>query len=112
MQIKPLPRTDLQASVIGLGTDYFGSTIDRKLSMQLLDRYVESGGNFIDTAEVYAGWIPGGEHQSEQLIGDWLGERGSRDTRAIHSLFRPRALIRSWNRWTFRDCPSAKSNRT
>src|SRR5260221_12738030 len=76
MQIKPLPRTDLQASVIGLGTDYFGSTIDRKLSMQILDRYVESGGNFIDTAEVYAGCIPGGEHQSEKLIGDWLGERG------------------------------------
>jgi len=48
-----------------------------------LDRYVESGGNFIDTAEVYAGWIPGGEHQSEQLIGDWLGERGSRDTLII-----------------------------
>ena len=54
MQTKPLPRTNLQVSVIGLGTDYFGSTIDRKLSMQILDRYVESGGNFIDTAEVYA----------------------------------------------------------
>jgi aryl-alcohol dehydrogenase-like predicted oxidoreductase len=72
MQIKPLPRTNIQVSVIGLGTDYFGSTIDRKLSMQILDRYVESGGNFIDTAEVYAGWISGGEHQSEKLIGDWL----------------------------------------
>jgi aryl-alcohol dehydrogenase-like predicted oxidoreductase len=83
MQIKPLLRTDLKASVIGLGTDYFGSTIDRKQSMQILDRYVESGGNFIDTAEVYAGWIPGGEHQSEKLIGDWLGDRGLRDALII-----------------------------
>jgi aryl-alcohol dehydrogenase-like predicted oxidoreductase len=83
MQIKPLPQTELQVSAIGLGTDYFGSTIDRKLSMQILDRYVESGGNFIDTAEVYAGWIPGGEHQSEKLIGEWLGERGLRDAMII-----------------------------
>ena len=79
MQKKPLPRTNLQVSVIGLGTDYFGSTLDRELSTQILDRYVESGGNFIDTAEVYASWIPGGEHQSEKLIGEWLRERGLRD---------------------------------
>jgi aryl-alcohol dehydrogenase-like predicted oxidoreductase len=83
MQIKPLPRTDLRVSVIGLGTDYFGSTIDRKLSMQILDRYVESGGNFIDTAELYARWIPGGEHQSEIFIGGWLRERGLRDALII-----------------------------
>jgi aryl-alcohol dehydrogenase-like predicted oxidoreductase len=79
MQKKPLPRTNLQVAVIGLGTDYFGSTLDRELSAQILDRYVESGGNFIDTAEVYASWIPGGEHQSEKLIGEWLRERGLRD---------------------------------
>jgi aryl-alcohol dehydrogenase-like predicted oxidoreductase len=70
-------------SVIGLGTDYFGSTVDRKLSMQTLDRYVEADGNFIDTGEVYARWIPGGEHQSGTLIGEWLHERGSRDALII-----------------------------
>jgi aryl-alcohol dehydrogenase-like predicted oxidoreductase len=79
MQKKPLPRTNLQVSVIGLGTDYFGSTVDRERSTQIMDRYVESGGNFIDTAEIYAGWIPGGAHQSELFIGDWLRERGLRD---------------------------------
>jgi aryl-alcohol dehydrogenase-like predicted oxidoreductase len=83
MQKKPLPRTNLQVSVVGLGTDYFGSTIDRKLSAQILDRYVESGGNFIDTAEVYASWLPGGEHQSEKLIGDWLRDRRLRETLII-----------------------------
>jgi aryl-alcohol dehydrogenase-like predicted oxidoreductase len=79
VQRKQLPKTNLQVSVIGLGTDCFGSTVDPKLSMQILDRYFEAGGNFIDTAEVYANWIPGGEHQSEKLIGKWLGERGVRD---------------------------------
>jgi aryl-alcohol dehydrogenase-like predicted oxidoreductase len=80
MQKRLLPRTNLRVSVIGLGTDYFGSTVDRKLSAQILDRYVESGGNFIDTAEIYASWIPDGEHQSERFIGNWLRERGLRDT--------------------------------
>jgi Predicted oxidoreductases (related to aryl-alcohol dehydrogenases) len=80
MRKRPLPRTTLQVSVIGLGTDYFGSTVDRKLAAQILDRYIEAGGNFIDTAEIYAAWLPGGEHQSEKLIGDWLRERGLRDS--------------------------------
>jgi aryl-alcohol dehydrogenase-like predicted oxidoreductase len=83
MQRKQLPRTNLHVSLIGLGTDYLGSQVDRKLSMQILDRYVESGGNFIDTAELYARWIPAGEHQSEKLIGDWLRQRGLRDELVI-----------------------------
>jgi aryl-alcohol dehydrogenase-like predicted oxidoreductase len=74
-----IPKTDLYASTLGLGTDYFGSTVGRDESMELLDHYLEAGGNVIDTAEVYAGWIPGGEHQSEKLIGEWLHERGTRD---------------------------------
>ena len=47
--------------------------------MQLLDHYLEAGGNVIDTAGVYAAWVPGGAHQSEQVIGEWLRERGTRD---------------------------------
>jgi aryl-alcohol dehydrogenase-like predicted oxidoreductase len=80
MQKRALPRTNLQVSVIGLGTDYFGTTVDRKQAAEILDRYVEAGGNLIDTAEIYAAWVPGGEHQSEKVIGDWLHERGLRDS--------------------------------
>jgi aryl-alcohol dehydrogenase-like predicted oxidoreductase len=83
MQKKLLPQTNLQVSVIGLGTDYFGSMVDHERSTQILDRYVELGGNFIDTAELYARWIPGGEHQSEKCIGAWLHERGLRDALII-----------------------------
>ncbi|HET9379138.1 MAG TPA: aldo/keto reductase [Chthoniobacterales bacterium] len=80
MQKRALPQTNLQVSVIGLGTDYFGTSVDRKQAVQIMDRYVESGGNLIDTAEIYAAWFPGGEHQSEKVIGDWLRERGLRDS--------------------------------
>ena len=74
-----VPKTDLRASTLVLGTDYFGSTVGRDLSMQLMDRYLEAGGNVIDTAELYARWVPGGEHQSERVIGEWLRDRGARD---------------------------------
>ncbi|MBV8100682.1 MAG: aldo/keto reductase [Verrucomicrobia bacterium] len=74
-----IPKTDLVASVLGLGTDYFGSTVSRDVAMQVMDFYIEAGGNVIDTAELYARWIPGGEHQSERVIGEWLRDRRMRD---------------------------------
>ena len=79
MKKKQIPRTDLHASTLALGTDLFGSTVDREMSMRLMDRYLEAGGNVIDTAELYARWVPGGEYQSEKVIGEWLRERGVRD---------------------------------
>jgi aryl-alcohol dehydrogenase-like predicted oxidoreductase len=79
MQKVNIPATNLHASTLALGTDYFGTTVSRELSMRLMDRYLEAGGNVIDTAEVYAGWIPGGEHQSEKVIGEWLRDRRLRD---------------------------------
>jgi aryl-alcohol dehydrogenase-like predicted oxidoreductase len=44
-----------------------------------MDHYLNAGGNVIDTAELYARWVPGGEHQSEKVIGEWLRDRGVRD---------------------------------
>jgi aryl-alcohol dehydrogenase-like predicted oxidoreductase len=70
-----IPKTDLQASMIVLGTDYFGSTVSGQDSMHLMDYYLEAGGNVLDTAEVYASFVPGGEHQSETVIGKWLRDR-------------------------------------
>ncbi len=79
MQKTNIPNTDLYASRLALGTDYFGSTVSRDLSMQLMDHYLEAGGNVIDTAESYARWLPRGEYQSEKVIGEWLRERRTRD---------------------------------
>lgn len=45
---------------------------------QFLDRYVELGGNCIDTARAYCGWLEDGEGASENTIGRWLEARGNR----------------------------------
>jgi aryl-alcohol dehydrogenase-like predicted oxidoreductase len=48
--------------------------------MALLDAFVEAGGNFVDTAHVYADWLPGAERScSEKTIGRWLAARGMAD---------------------------------
>jgi aryl-alcohol dehydrogenase-like predicted oxidoreductase len=65
-----------------LGAMLFGTVQDERRSFELLDRFVEAGGRWIDTANCYAFW----EHpsgfggQSEQVLGRWLARRpGVRD---------------------------------
>ncbi len=79
MRTVPLGNTGVQVSVFCLGTMYFGSSTDTTTSYQLLDQYVEAGGSFLDTANIYARWVPGyvgGE--SETLLGRWMRERNAR----------------------------------
>jgi aryl-alcohol dehydrogenase-like predicted oxidoreductase len=57
-----------------MGTAVMGATIDKAESFRMLDRYVELGGNMIDTAHCYSDWIPGERSRSEKLIGEWLRE--------------------------------------
>ena len=64
-------------SVFGLGTMTFGAESDEETSREILDRYVEAGGNFIDTADVYTRGV------SEEIIGRWLARRGSVDDLVI-----------------------------
>jgi aryl-alcohol dehydrogenase-like predicted oxidoreductase len=60
---------------------YFGSRTDAELSRRLLDEYVESGGTFIDTANIYAHWIQGFKGgESETLLGQWMREKGNRSS--------------------------------
>lgn len=74
---------------LGLGTMQFGWSIDEPASVDVLDAYVEAGGNFIDTADIYSTWSgqmggppnPGGV--SEEIIGRWLDKRGNRDDLVI-----------------------------
>ena len=73
-----LPGTELAAAVIGLGTGSYGTAIPADRAMAMMDLYAECGGNFIDTAHVYAAWVPGGEGASERTIGRWLASRGAR----------------------------------
>ena len=75
----PLGRTGLDVFPICLGGNVFGWTADEAQSFEVLDAYVEAGGNFIDTANSYLV-----EHgRSETIIGRWMAERGNRDELVI-----------------------------
>jgi aryl-alcohol dehydrogenase-like predicted oxidoreductase len=68
-----LGSSNLRVHPLCLGGNTFGWTTDRDASFAVLDRYVEAGGNFVDTADAYSGWVPGhvgGE--SETILGEWL----------------------------------------
>jgi aryl-alcohol dehydrogenase-like predicted oxidoreductase len=71
------PKTRRDVSVLSLGTMHFGTATDEASSFAILDRYVEAGGTFIDTADNYAFWFDGGQGgQSEELLGRWRRSRG------------------------------------
>ena len=86
MEKVKLGNSGLEVSALCLGTDSIGSRIDQDMSLKLLDVYRENGGNFLDTANFYASWLPdcqGGE--SETTIGRWMKDRGVRDEMVIDS---------------------------
>jgi aryl-alcohol dehydrogenase-like predicted oxidoreductase len=78
MRYQPIPQIGLRPSVLCLGTADMGSKIDRATSFRLLDIFVSHGGNFLDTAQVYADWLPGERSISEKTLGEWLSTRGNR----------------------------------
>jgi len=57
----------------------FGWTTDEENAFAIMDAFLEAGGNFLDTADVYSNWAvgnPGGV--AETMIGKWLRQRGNR----------------------------------
>ncbi|WP_405885158.1 aldo/keto reductase [Streptomyces sp. NBC_01136] len=74
------PKARREVSVLALGAMLFGSVTDEKTSFAVLDRYVEAGGNFVDTSDNYAFWTDGSQGgQSEELLGRWRRSRGIGD---------------------------------
>lgn len=79
MKNRKLGRSGLEVSPLAFGGNVFGWTVDEPTAMRLLDRFVDQGFNFIDTADVYSRWIPGHQGgESETLIGKWLAKTGKR----------------------------------
>ena len=71
--------TKLEVFPLALGGNVFGWTADEKTSFAVLDAYAATGGNFVDTADVYSAWVPGNSGgESETIIGRWLSTRGNR----------------------------------
>lgn len=84
MHFVPLAGGAIEVSELCLGTDNYGSRIDTASAFSLLDQFTEAGGNFVDTANIYAEWAPGcSGGESETVIGHWLSSRGCRDQTVI-----------------------------
>jgi aryl-alcohol dehydrogenase-like predicted oxidoreductase len=66
MDYRYLGATGLKVSELCLGAMTFGRESSEEISRQILDRFVEAGGNFIDTADVYS------RGASEAVVGRWL----------------------------------------
>ncbi|MGE5613894.1 MAG: aldo/keto reductase [Bacillota bacterium] len=71
--------TDLSVSPVCLGTVNYGTDLPEREALAQISRFVESGGNFIDTAHVYGDWGDGPKAVSERIIGKWIKENGNRD---------------------------------
>lgn len=78
MEYARLGRTGLEVSRLCLGTMNWGWTASEQDSRAVMDAFVEAGGNFLDTADMYSRWAegnPGGV--AEEIIGRWLKDRGN-----------------------------------
>ena len=69
MEYRRLGGTGLKVSELCLGCMTFGRETDEATAGKILDRFIEVGGNFLDTANVYAAGA------SEEILGRILGER-------------------------------------
>ncbi len=77
MQYVRLGGSGLKVAELCMGTMTFGREADEEMSFKMLDYYVEQGGNFVDTADVYSNGV------SEEIVGRWLQSRRIRDQMII-----------------------------
>ncbi|MBE7453061.1 MAG: aldo/keto reductase [Kofleriaceae bacterium] len=80
-----LGRSGLRVSPLCLGTMTFGTAwgwgADEATARAVFDAYVDAGGNFVDTADIYTGG------QSEELVGRFVADRGLRDRLVLATKF-------------------------
>ncbi len=69
MDYRRLGNSGAVVTSLCLGTMTFGDEADEATSFRLMDAYVEAGGNFIDTANVYSTGL------SEEIVGRWLKQK-------------------------------------
>jgi aryl-alcohol dehydrogenase-like predicted oxidoreductase len=81
MEYTQLGRTGLKVSRLCLGTMNFGPQTNEKDSFAIMDKALELGINFFDTANVY-GWKTG-EGVTEQIVGRWFAQGGGRREKVV-----------------------------
>jgi len=77
MEYRYLGSTGLRLGSIALGAQTFGWSTDEKESREILTRFYEAGGNYLDAADSY------NYGESEQIVGNWMAELGNRDAMVI-----------------------------
>jgi aryl-alcohol dehydrogenase-like predicted oxidoreductase len=77
MDYRKLGNSGTIVSELTLGTMTFGAEADEKTSHDILDTFVEHGGTFIDTADVYSAGA------SETIIGNWLKEHPTESEQVV-----------------------------
>lgn len=79
MEKRKLGNSGLETYPLAFGGNIFGWTVDEPASFRLLDGFLDSGFNLIDTADVYSRWAPGNKGgESETIIGKWFRQTGKR----------------------------------
>src|SRR5579872_7117671 len=81
MEYTQLGRTGLKVSRLCLGTMNFGPKTSEADSFAIMDRALELGINFFDTANVY-GWKKG-EGITEQILGRWFAQGDGRRDKVV-----------------------------
>ena len=76
----PFGTTGELVSQYCLGCMVMGSQTDKKASFEMLDRFIDLEGNFLDTANCYAWWLDPNSvgDESESLLGEYFQARGNR----------------------------------
>lgn len=103
MKYRTLGKTGLKISEVGLGAwqlagkPWGWDVPDENESKRALYKFVELGGNFIDSAWVYGRTDEPGKHTSEELIGEFVRESGNRDKVIIASKIPPKNRV--WPAW-------------
>lgn len=86
MKTAALGKTGIEVSPMCLGLMYYGTRVGKDTSYRLMDRFLEAGGNFVDTANIYSHWVSGFKGgESESLLGEWMRERQNRQSLLIAS---------------------------
>ena len=81
MHYKQLGKTGIKVSQLCLGTMTFGGEANRKVSQEMISRFLDREGNFIDTADAYGAGL------SEEIVGEALREKREKVILATKAYF-------------------------
>ena len=85
MEKRKLGTAGPEVPMICLGGNVFGWTVPEAEAFRLLDRAVDAGLNFVDTADVYSRWTAGNKGgESETILGKWFAKSGKRKIGRAH----------------------------